>query len=151
VHELFTRPSHPRTIEMMAAARKSAAVPKLQSEDDSPLLQVNNIAVSFRGKAAARKRPLNAVLPVKFELRRAETLAIVGESGSGKTSLARAILGLVVAQGGTTLFLEQPLAKSVEARPAAIRSRMQMVFQDPVGSLNPAMRVHTTAGASSPG
>jgi oligopeptide/dipeptide ABC transporter ATP-binding protein len=70
-----------------------------------------------------------------------ETIAVVGESGSGKTSLARAIVGLLPTQGGSMALLGNPLKGQIESRENVLRRQLQMVFQDPAGSLNPAMRI----------
>ena len=78
---------------------------------------------------------------INVRLRRGETVAIVGESGSGKTSLARAILGLVKARSGKVCFFGRELSSELEGRSSSDRKQLQLVFQDPVGSLNPAMRV----------
>jgi oligopeptide/dipeptide ABC transporter ATP-binding protein len=66
---------------------------------------------------------------------------VVGESGSGKTSLARAILGLLPADGGQVCFLGKTLPAHIGARKNTVRRNLQMVFQDPLASLNPAMSV----------
>jgi oligopeptide/dipeptide ABC transporter ATP-binding protein len=102
------------------------------------LLQVEGIAVSYR---EAGHGQLHAVRDVNLQLKQGETVAIVGESGSGKSSLVRAILGLIPPRAGTVSFLGESLAREAGARAAKIRRDLQLVFQDPVGSLNPQMRV----------
>ena len=69
---------------------------------------------------------------------------MVGESGSGKTTLARAVLGLVPPRAGVISFLGTSLQRTVQARENSVRRQLQMVFQDPLASLNPAMRVDET-------
>ena len=98
------------------------------------LLQLNDVTVRYRLAANSllgSARTLDAVRGVSFELAKGETLGIVGESGSGKSSLARAIAGLLPVSGGRIEF----------AAGAVVPGRVQMVFQNPVGSLNPRMTV----------
>jgi oligopeptide/dipeptide ABC transporter ATP-binding protein len=103
---------------------------------------IEHLAVSYSvpGERRSRRR-LEAVRELSMTIAPGETVAIVGESGSGKTSLARAIVGLLPLQGGGMSLFGKPLRGLVESRPNALRRDLQMVFQDPVGSLNPAMRV----------
>jgi oligopeptide/dipeptide ABC transporter ATP-binding protein len=79
-------------------------------------------------------------------VRRGEVLGIVGESGSGKTTLARTLLGLVRASGGSIVFDGQQIAGLNEKRFRALRRRLQIVFQDPHASLNPAMTIGASVG-----
>ena len=109
----------------------------------APLLEVRDLHVRFapRGGWFAAARPaLHAIRDVTFDLNPGETLGLVGESGSGKSTIARAILRLVPAQGHVRLGDADVLAASGRAL-RALRRRMQMVFQDPGGSLNPRARV----------
>jgi oligopeptide/dipeptide ABC transporter ATP-binding protein len=107
------------------------------------LLSIKNVSVSFRERRGGRHRKLPAVQDISLSVGAGETVAIVGESGSGKTSLARAIVGLLPESTGSVSFLGTTLQRLVESRPNAIRRQMQMVFQDPVASLNPAMQIGT--------
>lgn len=94
-----------------------------------------------------RRRPgqprtsIRAVDDVSLTVRRGETLGIVGESGSGKSTLARMLLGLITPTSGTVAFLGEPLSARSLPR---VRSRAQMVFQDPYSSLDPRRRVHVS-------
>jgi oligopeptide transport system ATP-binding protein len=107
------------------------------------VLQVKDLEVSFRTYAGEVK----AVRGVTFDLRRGETLAIVGESGSGKSVTAKSIMRLLpeansLVKGGEILFEGQDLLKLSEKRMQGIRgSKIAMVFQDPMTSLDPTMRV----------
>ncbi|MFN9972027.1 MAG: ABC transporter ATP-binding protein, partial [Phycisphaerae bacterium] len=88
----------------------------------------------------------HAVDGVDFEIHEGETLGLVGESGSGKSTVGRAVLGLVDTAEGTVEF-EQRDIRSMGARQLrAARRHMQMIFQDPAGSLNPRLRVGTSVG-----
>ncbi|MFD9975544.1 ABC transporter ATP-binding protein [Streptomyces sp. NPDC059017] len=106
---------------------------------DVPLLSASGVRVSFpgrRGAAAAR-----AVDGVDLDIGAGEIVALVGESGCGKTSLARALLGLVRPEAGRVSFGGAPLAHDSRAL-KAYRKRVQLVLQDPSGSLNPRHTVY---------
>jgi oligopeptide transport system ATP-binding protein len=107
------------------------------------ILQVKDLQISFSTYAGE----VQAVRGVSFDLRRGETLAIVGESGSGKTVTAKSLMRLLpeantLIKGGEAIFEEQNLLKLSEQRMQTIRgSKIAMVFQDPMTSLDPTMRV----------
>lgn len=108
----------------------------------SPLLVVRSLRVQF-GRGASLVR---AVDDVSFSLAAGQTMGLVGESGSGKSTVGRAILGLVPAASGSCAFEgKEVLATRASDLPAAarraLRRRMQIIFQDPAGSLNPRMRI----------
>ena len=107
-----------------------------------PILQVNNLSVSFQTYAGT----VQAVRDVSFTLNRGETLAIVGESGSGKSVTTRALLGILPANGkitgGSILYDGHDLTKYTDRDFSAIRGkRISLVFQDPLSALNPIMRI----------
>ncbi len=103
----------------------------------APLLTVEELRVTYR----VGRRRVAAVNGVSFVVARGQCLGIVGESGSGKSSLARAILALEPAATGRIRFAgEDVLGMSRVAR-MAFRRRAQMVFQDPLGSLNPRLKI----------
>ena len=97
------------------------------------LLRVDDVAKSF-GKVAA-------VRGVSLELRRGETFGVVGESGSGKSTLARLTLRLMDADRGAVRFRDRDMMKLGKEALRRERRHMQMIFQDPYGSLNPRMSV----------
>jgi len=89
---------------------------------------------------------VKAVDDVSFDLYRGEVLGLVGESGSGKTTLGRTLLGLVPATEGSVTFEGEEITHKSERDLRAIRRRMQIVFQDPHASLNPAMTIEQSVG-----
>jgi len=109
----------------------------------SILLQVNNLAVSF----FSHDKEIEAVRNISFEVHKGETLGIVGESGSGKSVTARTIMRLLpsppsIVKSGEVLFQGQNLAYKSDREMEAIRGRdIGMIFQDPMSSLNPTMRI----------
>ncbi len=101
-----------------------------------PLMNVEDLRVAYR----AGRRKVEAVKGVSFEVGRGKCLGVVGESGSGKSSLARAVLGLEAEVSGRVEFDGQDVLSLKRAGRLAFRRRAQMVFQDPIGSLNPRMK-----------
>ena len=110
----------------------------LHPTEIGPVLDVRDIHVSFN---IGRKQTVHAVSGVSFGIDRMETLGLVGESGCGKSSLARAIVQLPPPTSGRVLLAGRDLTAMDAGSLRAIRSRIQMVFQDPVSSLNPGRRI----------
>ncbi|MCC4262967.1 murein tripeptide/oligopeptide ABC transporter ATP binding protein OppF [Oceanimonas baumannii] len=111
-----------------------------------PLLQVNQVRVHFAVRANKSwpwqaPQQLKAVDGVSLQVAPGETLGIVGESGCGKSTLARAIIGLVHSSGGSVSWLGQELSDMSARQWRDVRQDMQMIFQDPLASLNPRMTV----------
>ncbi|MDX1405924.1 MAG: ABC transporter ATP-binding protein [Woeseiaceae bacterium] len=141
--KVILTPQHERTARLIACSPRldmTTRVTPLAAES-KPIIEIDDIAVSFRERRKGRFGQLHAVRTMSLKLAAGETLSIVGESGSGKTSLARAVLGLVAAKSGTLRFQGEQIPGRVQARSNAILRQLQMVFQDPANSLNPAMRV----------
>ncbi len=136
--DVFARPQHAHTARLLAAAPRLDRTDIPTAAAGEELLQIAAASVSFREKGHGR---LQAVRDVDLSVRAGETVAVVGESGSGKSSLVRAVLGLVPMQSGRVVFCGTELHGTVQHRPTDVRRGMQLVFQDPVGSLNPQMRV----------
>ena len=109
----------------------------------TPMLQVRDLKVHFPvrvgGTLIGDYRPLKAVDGVSLQLAPGETLGIVGESGCGKSTLCRAVLQLLPLSGGTVAWLGRDLAVSDKKALKAARQNMQIVFQDPLASLDPRM------------
>ncbi|MFF3895747.1 ABC transporter ATP-binding protein [Streptomyces sp. NPDC001812] len=104
-----------------------------------PLLSARGVHVVFPGRSGAP--PARAVDGVDLDIRPGEIVALVGESGCGKTTLARALLGLVEPTAGRVSFDGRPLDRSGRSL-KAYRKRVQLVLQDPSGSLNPRHTVY---------
>ncbi|HLF29741.1 MAG TPA: oligopeptide/dipeptide ABC transporter ATP-binding protein [Xanthomonadales bacterium] len=112
-----------------------------------PVLRVQDLAVYFSSQTGGllrrQERELKAVDGISFDLHSGETLGIVGESGSGKSTLARAILGLIPPSRGRVMWMGEDLTRLEPEQLRQKRKELQIVFQDPIASLNPRM----TAGA----
>ena len=107
---------------------------------DVTLLEVDNLVVEYPAKGF-RKKSFQALKGVSVQIDKGKTLGLVGESGSGKTTLGRALLGLAPVSGGTVRFEEQDISHASRRQRRRLSRDMQVVFQDPYTSLNPAMQV----------
>ncbi|MCF8110336.1 MAG: ABC transporter ATP-binding protein [Desulfobacteraceae bacterium] len=110
----------------------------------SPLLEVSGLKTWFdlkRGIFSRRTDTIRAVDGVSFSIMKNETLGLVGESGCGKTTLGRTLLGLETATAGEVFFCKEPLLKLSRGRMNRMRKSLQVVFQDPLSSLNPRMNI----------
>lgn len=104
-----------------------------------PLLDVKNLVVEYPGRL--RRGGFRALHGVSLQIEAGKTLGLVGESGSGKTTIGRAILGLAPVTEGDIRFHGRSIARLSGRRRRALSSDIQVVFQDPYTSLNPAMTV----------
>lgn len=101
------------------------------------VLEVKDLVKEFRSK----NRSVKAVDGVSFYLKKGETLALVGESGCGKTTTGRAVIKLVKPDGGEIRFKGQNIGEMSKKQFRPLCPRLQMIFQDPYGSLNPRMKI----------
>ncbi|MEW6490342.1 MAG: ABC transporter ATP-binding protein [Thermodesulfobacteriota bacterium] len=156
--DLFEAPAHPYTRKLLAAEPRGR--PEPGPEDAPVLLEAEGVRVWFPVKKGVLRRTvahIKAVDGVSLRVRAGHTLGVVGESGSGKSTLGRALLRLERSRGSIR-FGDQELQglRSRELRP--LRRELQMVFQDPYGSLSPrlsvsqileeGLRVHRLGGTS---
>ncbi|MGZ0005669.1 ABC transporter ATP-binding protein [Burkholderia gladioli] len=147
---LFANPQHPYTQRLLDSepVREVEPVPA----DARPILEVRDVAVDYRTAAKGLrslfgKTRFRAVHEVALTLRRGETIGIVGESGSGKSTLAATVLGLQQPAAGAIEIDGLPLAEVRGSRgKRELYGRMQVVFQDPFGSLSPRMTVEQIVG-----
>ncbi len=143
---LFSKPEHPYSQLLLSAEPDGLPVPVPSTAET--LLNVSNLKVWFPRRAGFLARitdHIKAVDDISFTLRERETLGIVGESGSGKTTLALAILRLLPATG-TAVFLGQELIALRQKEMRPLRRQLQIVFQDPYGSLSPRMSILDIVG-----
>ncbi len=117
---------------------------------DEPILRVSNLKVHFpifKGVVVRKQAgSVRAVDGVSFEVRKGETLGLVGESGCGKSTTGLAVLRMTPITAGKVEFEGQDISSYSGAMMRPIRRRMQMVYQDPYGSLNPRMKVGDIIG-----
>jgi ABC-type oligopeptide transport system ATPase subunit len=106
-----------------------------------PLLQVQDVRVDF---PQGRGRVFQALKGVSIDIHAGETVGLVGESGSGKTTMGRVILGLTPATSGRVVFDGEDITHASHARRRTLGRDIQVVFQDPYGSLNPARTIGDT-------
>jgi len=119
--------------------------PPPESRGRETVMEVRDLRVTFQGRVGifeglrGKKATLSrAVDGVSFDLRRGEVMALAGESGCGKTTTARAIMGLQPVDGGEILYEGKPLPRNLKS----YRRTVQMIFQDPTGTLNPRQTIY---------
>ncbi|KWE60408.1 ABC transporter ATP-binding protein [Burkholderia sp. MSMB2157WGS] len=149
VERIFAAPEHPYTQRLLNSRPQRAVTPVMPIAP--VVLDARHVSVRF-----ARKRPgfagwfgtvpVTAVADVSVSVRQGETLGIVGESGSGKSTLAMALLGLQKTAGGEIEFQGRALSAYRGRERTALRSNMQVVFQDPFSSLSPRHTIERIVG-----
>jgi len=139
--QLFSQPQHPYTKMLLAAEPKGEA---LTTVADAPeIMRVEDLKVHFPIKKGILRKTVDvirAVDGVSFTAYQGQTVGVVGESGSGKTTLGLALLRLISATG-TVVFMGKPLMGLSRSELRPFRRSMQVVFQDPYGSLSPRMSI----------
>ena len=144
--KLFAQPEHDYTVKLLNA--EPSGQPPQTRGSDQPILETENLKVWFPVKRGLLKRTVDhikAVNPCSISLPAGRTLGVVGESGSGKTTLGLAILKLLRSEGGIQ-FDGKPIDHLNQSQVKPLRRRMQIVFQDPYGSLSPRMSVAESIG-----
>ncbi|HWM83852.1 MAG TPA: ABC transporter ATP-binding protein [Pseudolabrys sp.] len=146
VERVFTAPEHPYTKALLAAEPKPDPAPPMP---DAPVVvQTDDLKVWFpirRGVMRKVVGHIKAVDGISIDIRKGETLGVVGESGSGKTTLGLAILRLI-SSAGPVAFMGQPLQGLNFKAMRPHRRNMQIVFQDPYGSLSPRLSITDIVG-----
>ncbi|SIS82056.1 microcin C transport system ATP-binding protein [Roseivivax lentus] len=137
--EIFANPQHPYTKMLLSA--ESTGTPDPVSDDAEEIARTDNLKIWFPIQKGLLKRTVGyvkAVNDASISVRAGETVGIVGESGSGKTTLALAIMRLIGSEGGIT-YRGADVRKWSTKELRRLRAEMQIVFQDPYGSLSPRM------------
>ncbi|MEO9780771.1 MAG: ABC transporter ATP-binding protein [Sedimentitalea sp.] len=137
--EIFANPRHPYTQKLLAA--EPSGQPDPVAPDAEPVASTDHLKVWFPIQKGFMKKTVGyvkAVNDASLSVRAGETVGIVGESGSGKTTLALAMMRLIMSQGAIT-FRGQDVRKWSTRELRRLRAEMQIVFQDPFGSLSPRM------------
>ena len=141
--QVFTNPQHPYTKRLLGAEPKGQANALDVGQDT--VLSGKDVRVTYTlrkgGVFRGTYSQLQAVDGLSLTLKRGETLGLVGESGSGKTTFGQALLRLNKLDGGEVSFLGERIDTHTRGQMKPLRSRMQIVFQDPFASLNPRMSV----------
>ncbi|MDR0526968.1 MAG: dipeptide ABC transporter ATP-binding protein [Spirochaetaceae bacterium] len=143
---IFSHPKNEYTSLLLNAA--SSTPPPALSDDSKVLLSVENLKVHFPIKKGIFRRTagyIKALDGVDFTLKRGETLGIAGESGSGKSTLGKALLRLIASEG-RIVFDGIEISALKESALRVLRPKMQIIFQDPYGSLSPVMTVRNIVG-----
>jgi len=112
----------------------------MSTTESAPLLAVDQLIVEYPSKKF-RAKPFRALTDINITIGRGETLGLVGESGSGKTTLGRAILGLAPVTGGKISFEGKDISRASRKDRRVLSRDLQVVFQDPYTSLNPALEI----------
>ncbi len=148
--QIFSTPTNDYTRQLIAAIPRidaPVAARTVRQEDSPPVLEARHLRFSYGAPGGWFKRS-KAEAPVvlddlSFTIRRGETIGLVGESGSGKSTAAALVAGLLSTDKGTMSFNGKPLPGPATKRPLALRRQIQIVFQDPLSSLNPRQRIET--------
>jgi len=125
--------------------QEKASQAACQKENGSPLLETTDLMKYYKirrgGWLARKKVDLKAVDGVSFSVNKCETFGIVGESGCGKSTIARLVLNIDTPTSGSVLFKDRQISGLPPVEWRKLRRRMQYVFQDPLGALDPRMKI----------
>jgi peptide/nickel transport system ATP-binding protein len=141
---VLNNPCHAYTQRLIAAVPSLTPKPRIAADTRAVALTASRVTKTFRtggGLMGRDRRVVHAVKEASIELHRGETLGLVGESGSGKSTLARCVIRLIDPDGGTVRLGDLELTGLSRRGLRQHRRRIQMVFQDPFGSLNPRYKV----------
>jgi peptide/nickel transport system ATP-binding protein len=144
VMQLFHHPQHPYTQGLLERWRAIQTPPPRSSGAAPVLMEIKDLKVWYPSRRNFLGKPLaytRAVDDISFHIFRGETLGLVGESGCGKTTLGRALLRLIEPTAGSILFEDRDLSSYTSKELKALRSHIQIVFQDPYSSLNPRIPI----------
>jgi peptide/nickel transport system ATP-binding protein len=144
--EVFAAPQHPHTRALLAGTRALADAPGavIQQGDRPVVVETRDLVRDYVLPRTSLRRPadrVHALRGIDLEVRRGDRFGIVGESGSGKSTLARLLVALDRPTAGSVLFDGEPISGRRERDLRGLRRNAQIVFQDPLGSLDPRMRV----------
>ncbi len=141
--EVLNRPQHPYTRALIDAVPRRAEHEEEAENPNPVVISVKGLNKTFHtaGNLFKKSRTVAAVRDVSFDVRRGETLGIVGESGSGKTTLVRCLMRLIDPDNGSIDITGVDFASQTRAELREHRKDIQIVFQDPYGSLNPRRNV----------
>jgi peptide/nickel transport system ATP-binding protein len=153
VDQIFAKPAHAYTAMLLDAMPRldradrglRPAIAPLPPANAEPLLKVDDLHIQFpvtvAGGLFAKRVPLRAVDGVTLSLRPGETLGVVGESGCGKSTLARGVLRLLDPSAGSVAWLGRNIVGIGRKQMQPLRKELQIVFQDPLASLDPRMTI----------
>ena len=145
--QIFNRPQHPYTQQLLAAVPKLGSVKSRKLEvanNVEPVLRLRDVSIEYpkRGRVPA----FTAAQDISLEIFPGEILGLVGESGSGKTTIGRAAIGLLPIKSGTIEVAGNDISKATLKDLQAVRRHTGIVFQDPASSLNPRLPIGESIG-----
>ena len=147
--QIFNRPAHPYTQELLAAVPKLGhsprrSLPSGSESNPAPVLKLSNVTIEYpkRGRIPA----FVAVKDFDLEIYPGEIVGLVGESGSGKTTVGRAAIGLLPIKSGAIEIVGTDISHATQKELFAIRRHTGIVFQDPASSLNPRLPIGESIG-----
>lgn len=142
--QILNNPQHPYTRKLIAAVPALTPPPEKPLSQEPIVVEAKALRKTFAARGgflSGKRNPVVAVKDLTFELRRGETLGVVGESGSGKTTVSRIVTRLLEADSGQVSIDGRDIISASKAELRTLRKDIQMVFQDPMASLNPRRRV----------